>query len=130
MLSVKQQEWETLREYIKRFYKAVLEIDKANDQVRVTTFQAGLNNPDLVFSLRKTLPTTMTDLLFKAQKYMNREDALTANGVDGKRGMEEIDKLQHKKKEKKDHSPSQRMTTKIRRHIQDRQVFQKRNLLP
>ena len=84
MLTVKQQEWETLREYIKRFYKAVLEIDKANDQVRVTTFQAGLNNPDLFFSLRKTLPTTMTDLLFKVQKYMNGEDALTANGVNGK----------------------------------------------
>ena len=84
MLTVKQQEWETLREYIKRFYKAVLEIDKANDQVRMTTFQAGLNNPDLVFSLRKTLPTTMTDLLFKVQKYMNGEDALTANGVNGK----------------------------------------------
>ena len=65
MLTVKQQEGETLREYVKRFNKAVLEIDKANDQVRMTTFQAGLNNPDLVFSLRKTLPITMTDLLFK-----------------------------------------------------------------
>ena len=84
MLTVKQQEGETLREYVKRFNKAVLEIDKANDQVRMTTFQAGLNNPDLVFSLRKTLPTTMTDPLFKVQKYMNGEDALTANGVNGK----------------------------------------------
>ena len=32
---------------------------------------------------------------------MNGEDALTADGVDGRRTMEEIDKLQHKKKEKK-----------------------------
>ena len=78
------------------------------DQVLMTTFQAGLNNPDLVFSLGKTLPTTMTDLLFKAQKYMNGEDALTTNGVDGKRRMEEIDELQHKKKKKKDRSPSQK----------------------
>ena len=38
---------------------------------------------------------------------MNREDALMANGVDGKQRMEEIDELQHKKKEKKDRSPSQ-----------------------
>ena len=73
-----------MKEYVKCFNKAVLEIDEANDQVIMTTFEAGLNNPNLVFSLGKTPPTTMTDLLFKAQKYMNREDALTANGIDGK----------------------------------------------
>ena len=78
------------------------------DQVLMTTFQAGLNNPNHVFSLGKTLPTKMTDLLFKAQKYMNGEDALTANGVDGKWRMKEIDELQHKKKEKKDRSPNQK----------------------
>ena len=108
LLTMKQQEGETLRKYVKHFNKAVLEIDEANDQVIMTTFQAGLNHPDLVFSRGKTLPTTMTDLLFKAQKYMNGEDALTANGVDGKRRMEEIDELQHKRKEKKDRSPSQK----------------------
>ena len=55
----------------------------------------------------------MTDLLFKAQKYMNGEDALTTNGVDGKWRMEEIDELQHKKKEKKDRSPSQKNDNEI-----------------
>lgn len=55
----------------------------------MTTFQAKLNNPDLVFSLGKTPPTSMTDLLFKAQKYMNEEDALTAKGLMGKRKKEE-----------------------------------------
>ena len=108
LLIVKQQEGETLREYVKRFNKAVLEINEANDQVIMTTFQAGLNNLDLVFFLGKTPPTTMTDLLFKAQEYINREDALTANGVDGKRRKEEINELQHKMKKKKDCSPSQK----------------------
>ena len=105
---MKQQERETLREYVKRFSKTVLEIDEANDQVIMMPFQARLNNLDLVFSLGKTLPTTMTNLLFKAQKYMNREDALIANGIDGKQKMEEIDEFQHKKKEKKDRSPNQK----------------------
>ena len=73
-----------MREYVKRFNKAVLEIDEADDQVIMTTFQARLNNLDLVFSLGKTLPTTMIDLLFKAQKYMNGKDALTTNGIDDK----------------------------------------------
>ena len=49
------------------------------------TFQARLNNLDFVFSLGKTLPTSMTDLLFKAQKYVNGEDALTTKGLTGKR---------------------------------------------
>ena len=86
----------------------MLEIDEANDQVIMTTFEAGLNNPNLIFSLGKTPPTTMTDLLFKAQKYMNKEDALIVNGIDGKWKMEKIDELHHKKMEKKDCSPSQK----------------------
>ena len=49
------------------------------------TSQARVNNLDFVFSLGKTLPTSMTDLLFKAQKYMNGEDALTTKGLTGKR---------------------------------------------
>ena len=70
---MKQQEGETLREYVKRFNKEVLEIEEANNQVIMMTFQAELNNPDLVFSLGKTPSTSMTNLLFKAQKYMNGE---------------------------------------------------------
>ena len=73
---------EALREYVNN--KVVLKIDEVDDQVIMMIFQARLNNPDLVFSLRKTLPTTMTDPLFEVQKYMNGEDALTANGVNGK----------------------------------------------
>ena len=44
----------------------MLEIDEANDQVIMMTFQVGLNNPDLVFSLGKTPSTSMMDLLFKS----------------------------------------------------------------
>lgn len=51
---------------MKHFKKAVLKIDEVDDQVIITTFQASLSNLDLVFSLEKTLPTSMTDLMFKA----------------------------------------------------------------
>ncbi|XP_075650217.1 uncharacterized protein LOC142620791 [Castanea sativa] len=102
VLIMKQQEGETLREYVKRFNKAILEIDKANNQVIMTTFQAGLNNPDLVFSLGKSPLTSMTDLLFKAQKYMNGEDALTAKGLTSKRKKEESAESQGKKRDHKD----------------------------
>ena len=87
---------------MKHFNKAVLEIEEADDQVIMTTFQAGLNNPNLVFSLGKTPPTSMKDLLFKAQKYMNREDALTAKGLTGNWKKEETAESQGKKRDQKD----------------------------
>ena len=68
----------------------------------MTTFQAGLNNPDLIFSLGKTPPTSMMDLLFKAQKYMNGEDALTVKGLMGKRKKEESAESQRKNRDHKD----------------------------
>ena len=49
----------------------------------------------------------MTDLLFKAKKYMNGEGALTVKGMDGKKKINDIDEPRHKKKEKKDCSPNQ-----------------------
>ena len=66
------------------------------------TFQAGLNNPDLIFFIRKTPPTSMTNLLFKAQKYMNREDALTVKGLMGKWKKEENADSQGNKRDRKD----------------------------
>ncbi|XP_075665418.1 uncharacterized protein LOC142635089 [Castanea sativa] len=102
LLIVRQQEGESLRDYVKLFNKVVLEIDEANDQVIMTTFQVGLNNPDLIFSLGKTPPTSMTDLLFKAQKYMNGEDALIAKGLTRKWKKEELGDSQGKKKDHKD----------------------------
>nr|XP_023880358.1 uncharacterized protein LOC111992701 [Quercus suber] len=65
----------------------------------MTTFQAGLNNPDFIFSLGKTPPTSMTDLLFKAQKYKNGEDALTAKSLMGKRKKDETSESHGKKRE-------------------------------
>lgn len=58
----------------------------------------------------------MTNLIFKAQKYMNREDVLTAKGMDGKGKIEDIDEPQHKKKEKKDLSPNKNKKLKIKKN--------------
>ncbi|XP_030945845.1 uncharacterized protein LOC115970338 [Quercus lobata] len=102
LLLVKQHEGETLRKYVKHFNKAVLEIDESDDQVIMTTIQVGLNNPDLIFSLGKTPPTSMTDLLFKAQNYMNGEDALIAKGLTSKQKKEERAESQGKKRDHKD----------------------------
>ena len=69
---------------MKRFNQAILKVDEVDDQVQLMAFQASLMTKDFIFSLDKTLLTTMIDLLFKAHKYMNREDVLMTKGIDGK----------------------------------------------
>ena len=78
LLTIKQGEKETLRLYVKHFIRKTLEVDKADEKVQLTTFKAGLRSRDLVSSLTKNPPKTMAEMLLKAQKYMNVEDALAA----------------------------------------------------
>ena len=42
------------------------------------TFKVGLKSREFVVSLAKNPPKTMAEMLLKAQKYMNAEDALAA----------------------------------------------------
>ena len=76
MLTIKQGEKETLRSYVKRFTQETLEVDEANDKVQLTTFKARLKSREFVVSLTKNPPKMMAEMLLKAQKYMNVEDAL------------------------------------------------------
>ena len=68
-----------------RFNKELLQVDEVKDQVILKTFQAGLLPPDFFFSITKSLLKTVAELLHKAQKYMNAEDAVTTKGVMTKR---------------------------------------------
>ena len=53
-----------------------MEADEADDKVQLTAFKAGLKSKDFVVSLAKNPPRMMSEMLLKAQKYMNVEDAL------------------------------------------------------
>ena len=55
-----------------------MEVDKADDKVQLTTFKVGLRSREFVASLTKNPPKMMAEMLLKAQKYMNAEDALAA----------------------------------------------------
>ncbi|XP_075663218.1 uncharacterized protein LOC142632759 [Castanea sativa] len=88
-LTIKQGEKETLRSYVKRFTRETLEVDDADDKVQLTTFKAGLRSREFVVSLAKNPPRTMAEMLLKAQKYMNAEDALAAI-IDEGRSKKEI----------------------------------------
>ena len=60
------------------FNKDALLINEANDKVFVTTFTNGLQPGEFLFSIYKIDPKTMADMLYKARKYMNVEDAMIA----------------------------------------------------
>ena len=51
---------------MKRFNKEVLEVDKAEDKVQLTTFKAGLKSKDFVVALAKSPPGSMAEMLLKA----------------------------------------------------------------
>ena len=76
LMSIKQREDETLRSNITRFNKEALLIDKADDKILVAAFTNGLRKGKFLFSLYKNDPKTMSEVLYRAIKYMNVEDAL------------------------------------------------------
>ena len=80
LLNIKQCEDESLRSYVARFNKEALLINEANDKVLVTTFTNGLCSREFFFSIYKNDLKTMTDMLYRATKYMNVNDAMIARG--------------------------------------------------
>ena len=78
-MNIKQREDETLRSYITRFNKEALSIDEADDKILVVAFTNGLRKGKFLFSLYKNDPKTMSEVLYRATKYMNAEDTLLAH---------------------------------------------------
>ena len=79
LMNIKQWEDEMLRSYITRFNKEVFSIDEANDKILMTAFTNGLRKGKFLFYLYKNDPKTMSEVLYRATKYINAEDALLAH---------------------------------------------------
>ena len=77
-MNIKQWEDETPRSYITRFDKEALSIDEANNKILMAAFTNGLRKGKFLFSLYENDPKTMSDVLYKATKYMNAKNALLA----------------------------------------------------
>ena len=78
----------------------MLQVNEAKDQVILTTFQAGLIPGDFFFSITKSPPKTIAELLCKAQKYMNTKDAVLIKEMKMKRKRDEgTNNNRNKKKE-------------------------------
>ena len=67
-----------LRSYITHFNKKALLIDEADDKILMAALMNELQKGKFLFSLYKNDSKTMSDVLYRATKYMNAEDALLA----------------------------------------------------
>jgi len=68
LLTTRQGKKETLRSYVKRFTREILEIDEADNKVQLTTFKTRLKSRELVVTLVKSPPQTIVEMLLKALK--------------------------------------------------------------
>ncbi|KAL0403980.1 UNVERIFIED_CONTAM: hypothetical protein Sradi_2038800 [Sesamum radiatum] len=72
---IKQEENETLKAYIQCFNTATLEVPAPHQEVLVNTFTQELRGGPLFEYLAKKPTTNFLDVLVRAGKYMNLEDA-------------------------------------------------------
>ena len=78
LLNIKQWEDESLRSYVTRFNKEAVLINEADNKILITAFTNGLQSKEFLFAIYKNDLKIMADMLYKATKYMNVEDAIIA----------------------------------------------------
>ena len=78
LLIVKQSSQESLRSYVQRFNAESLKVDIPDEKFAITAFIAGLGvqSKDLMFSISKNPKESKAEVLAKAEKYINGEEAL------------------------------------------------------
>ncbi|XP_073119533.1 uncharacterized protein [Henckelia pumila] len=86
LFNMKQSEVEPLREYVQRFNTAALEVPAATADTLVNSFTQGLRGGEFFRSLVKKPPLTYDELLSRAEKYVNLEDAQRQRRQEGTSG--------------------------------------------
>ena len=78
LLTIKQGSQESLRSYVQRFNAESLKVDIPDEKFAITAFIVGLGvqSKDLMFSISKNPQASMAEVLAKAEKYINEEEAL------------------------------------------------------
>ena len=78
LLTVKQGSQESLKSYVQRFNTESLKIDILDEKFAITALIAGLGvqSKDMMFSISKNPQASMAEVLAKAEKYINGEEAL------------------------------------------------------
>ncbi|KAI3453674.1 hypothetical protein Pfo_010337 [Paulownia fortunei] len=85
LFSIKQKDNEALRSYIKRFTATALEVPSATQEVLSNTLAQGLQDGEFFRSLAKKSARSFDDLLARAEKYINIEEAQRMKRDEGER---------------------------------------------
>ncbi|KAK6136273.1 hypothetical protein DH2020_029972 [Rehmannia glutinosa] len=84
LFNIKQGESKPLRSYIKRFTTAALEVPLATQEVLASALSQGLREGDFFRSIAKRSAKDFDDLLARAEKYINLEEAQKSKKDEGK----------------------------------------------
>ena len=78
LLTVKQGSQERLKSYVQRFNAESLKIEVPDEKFAITAFIAelGVQSKDMMFFISKNPQASMAEVLAKAEKYINGEEAL------------------------------------------------------
>ncbi|GFZ19883.1 hypothetical protein Acr_28g0005880 [Actinidia rufa] len=78
LFTVHQKETESLKDFVKRFNQAILEVEDPSDKVIIMAMMEGLRLGPLFDSLSKNVPETLSALQSKADKYIAAEELAEA----------------------------------------------------
>ncbi|XP_058103547.1 uncharacterized protein LOC131247125 [Magnolia sinica] len=74
LFTLKQGNKEPLKDYIARFNEELLLVEDYNDKMTLSAMFSGLKEGKFTFSIGKNPPTTLAELISRAQKYTNAEE--------------------------------------------------------
>ena len=82
LVNVKQNHGEFLRDFIARFNEKTLSIDEFDQRITMVALHNGLRVGSFAQSLAKTPPCTFTEVLARANKYINAEEIMKVKQVE------------------------------------------------
>ncbi|GFZ11327.1 hypothetical protein Acr_22g0007250 [Actinidia rufa] len=112
LFTVHQKETESLKDFVKRFNQAVLDVEDPSDKVIIMAMMEGLRPGPLFDSLSKNVSETLSALQSKADKYIAAEELAEAKRR--RRGKED-----HKRKEPDTRRVDYREETRYKRPDRD-----------
>ncbi|XP_052172121.1 uncharacterized protein LOC127788039 [Diospyros lotus] len=82
LVNLKQNQWESLTDFVARFNMEALSIENLNQSIAMVAFQNALRVGLFTQSLAKRPPQTFTEILSRATKYMNFEEVMRAKRIE------------------------------------------------
>lgn len=77
--TIRQRKNESLREYVARFNTEALQIPDLDENRAVEAMQKGITSLEFFGSLCRKLPTSLAELMKRAEKYIRQDNALTTS---------------------------------------------------